>query len=270
MLGAALLAEGIEVTGAVSSTESAERLISIGINPFIADLDGDLGSLPLEKEPEIFYMAPPPAGGILDSRMGRFIQALEKSGLTPRVVYLSTTGVYGDCDGAWVDESRELNPQTDRARCRVDAEGQLLQWSKRSGGEAVILRVSGIYGPDRLPVHFLKSGGPVLQDSVSPASNRIHSQDLVTVCRAAMALAANGEVYNVADGNPSSMADYMCRAADFLGMARPEEVDWETARLKMSQGMLSYLGENRRIDSTKMVEELKVSLEFPDLGSGLS
>ena len=143
----ALQADGLSVSGLVRSRASRRRLAARGITPWIADLDepATLRDLPLEGL-RVYYLAPPPAQGRRDTRLRAFLQAV--SGGSPRrIVYISTSGVYGDCAGAWVDETRPPTPQSERAARRLDAERALAAWARGSGGEQVVLRVGGIYGP---------------------------------------------------------------------------------------------------------------------------
>jgi len=186
------------------------------------------------------------------------------------VVYISTTGVYGDCGGAWVDESRPVNPLAPRAKRRWDAECAWQAWRKASGRELVILRVPGIYGPDRLPLERLRAGLPLVRESEAPYTNRIHADDLAEVCVAAMRRGHDGEVYNACDGHPGTMTDYFNRIADLAGLPRPPQIPLAEATERLSEGMLSYLRESRRLDNRKMREELGVTLRYPSLEQGLA
>ena len=202
--------------------------------------------------------------------MAHLLEALVQQELTPRIVYISTTGVYGDCHGDWVDESHPLQATTDRARRRTDAEQKLLDWSEKCGGQVIILRVAGIYGPGRLPLDRLRSGSPMLREAEAPWSNRIQADDLATVCAAAMDLGKNREIYNVADGTPGNMAEYFNTLADLAGLERPPAISLAEAREVMPAGLLSYLQESRRIDNRKMLRELGVVLKYPTLAEGLA
>jgi len=265
-LGARYLLEGMPVTGVVATAPSAGQLEKIGISPIVLDLDRD--GLTIPPSPEIFYFAPPPGEGDRDPRLRKFLASLEPGVQGTRVVYTSTSGVYGDCDGEWVDETRPVAPVTDRSRRRLDAEQALRDWSRSGGGEAVILRVAGIYGPGRIPLERLRRGMPVLRPAEAPWSNRIHADDLVTVCRAAMEN-GTGAVYNVSDGHPSTMTDYFHRVADLAGLTRPPELTFAQAEQQLPPGLLSYLRESRRLDNRKMREELGVTLKYPTLAEGL-
>jgi nucleoside-diphosphate-sugar epimerase len=217
----------------------------------------------------LYYFVPPPTKGREDTRVANLINQLAETGQPRRVVYLSTTGVYGDCAGEWVDETRQPAPQVDRAYRRLDAENRWRAWSRETGGELVILRVAGIYGPGKLPIERLKQGKPMVSEAESPITNHIHSLDLVAICQAAMSRGVPGEVYNVSDGHPGSMTGYFNTVADFLDLPRPPLISLEQARAQLTLGMLSYLGESRRLSNRKLIEELGVELAYPTLAEGL-
>lgn len=263
------LQRGVSVNCLVRTEESARRLRESGLDARALDLDREIiAPLDAAGETQVFYLAPPPPEGRQDPRMQRFLAALPE-GTQPRIVYISTTGVYGDCKGAWVDERRSANPQVDRARRRRDAELQLLRWRDAVGGEVIILRVAGIYGPGKLPLARLAKQAPMVGESEAPWTNRIHIADLVSVCEAAMKLGRDGECYNVSDGQPGNMRDYFDRVADLFGLPRAPVISLAEGEGQLSAGLLSYLAESRRLDNRKMIEDLGISLRYPDLASGL-
>lgn len=266
-LGARYLLDGTQVTGVVATARSAGQLEKIGINAVVQDLDQ---GQPLDSSSaEIFYFAPPPADGARDPRLRAVLDHLDPVGRKPRIVYTSTTGVYGDCGGELVDETRPVKPTTERAHRRVDAENALLDWSEKRGGEVVILRVAGIYGPGRLPLESLRNRRPVLRAADAPWSNRIHADDLVTVCRAAMDCGKNQSIYNVSDGHPGTMTDYFHQLADLAGLERAPELTFSEAEQELPPALMSFLRENRRLDNRKMLKELGVTLKYPILQDGL-
>ena len=269
-IAAAAQDRGEPVHCVVQRAESAASLRDAGLAASTADLDQSPVSLGdgLDQK-RIFYFAPPPPSGREDPRMRHFLQALPAQ-REQRTVYISTTGVYGNCGGEWVDETRPPHPQVDRAHRRLDAEQQLRAWRAAHGGELVILRVAGIYGPGKLPVERLRKQVPMIGADEAPWTNRIHIDDLVSVCEAALARGRDGEVYNVSDGNPGNMRDYFDRVADLLGLPRAPLIRLAEAEGRLSAGLLSYLGESRRLDNRKMLAELGVTLRYPDLRSGLA
>jgi nucleoside-diphosphate-sugar epimerase len=265
----ACLAQGEQVIGWVRTEASVKRLEGLGIPALRADLDDSRDELVTLKGQRVFYFAPPPPSGREDTRVARLLKYCRETGSPRRVVYLSTTGVYGDCRGQWVDESRPPAPQVDRAHRRLHAERCWRHWSETTGGELVILRVAGIYGPGKLPVKRLQSAQPMVGEAESPITNHIHSLDLVRICQAAMQRGGNGEVYNVSDGHPGSMTGYFNQVADFLGLARPPVISRAEAEQRLSPGMLSYLGESRRLSNRKLLEDLQIELLYPTLAEGL-
>lgn len=262
--------DGGRVAGLVRNQAGAERMQLFGITPILADLDtpASLVDLPCAGK-VLFYLAPPPGGGVFDTRMRNFCQAIGASQLPARVVYMSTSGVYGDCGGDWVTEATPINPQTSRAQRRADAEATLQAWGSRCGVAVVILRVTGIYGPGRLPLARIRQGHPVLREAESPPTNRIHADDLALVCLKAARHADAGAIFNVSDGQPGTMTQYFNAICDLLGMARLPQVGMAEARQVMNPMMLSYLSETRRMDNRKMLEELDITLTYADLETGL-
>jgi nucleoside-diphosphate-sugar epimerase len=251
------------------SASSAAKLQALGITPHPGDLDepATLGGLPVAAA-TLYYFAPPPPRGVVDSRMHNLVAALDAMTGPRKVIYISTSGVYGDRGGGWVSEETPLNPQADRARRRVDAELTLRQWCETHSVPLTILRVAGIYGPDKLPLKRLREGTPVLREAECGYTNRIHVEDLVSICVAA-AEGEGGAIYNVSDGHPGTMSGYFFAVADALGMPRPPVVTMEEAKRVLTPAMLSYLTESRRLDNGKLLTELKITLKYPTLADGL-
>jgi nucleoside-diphosphate-sugar epimerase len=264
------VAAGNRVTALARSDASAGRLQAAGPNVVRGDLDDpqSLAALPV-ADATIYYLAPPPAAGVTDTRLRNFLSAIGDT-RPARIVLISTSGVYGDCRGEWVTEDRPVQPQVDRARRRVDAEQQLRAWCERHAVPAVILRVPGIYGPGRLPEQRLRAGEPVLCEAESSWSNRVHVDDLARACLAGGRCGRPGAVYNISDGHPSTMTDYFNRVADVLGLKRPPQITLAQARTGLSESMQSYLAESKRLDNRRMREELGVEPRFPDLAHGLA
>jgi nucleoside-diphosphate-sugar epimerase len=178
--------------------------------------------------------------------------------------------VYGDCGGAWVDETRPVNPGNARSRRRVDAEQQFTTFAAHHAIPLVILRVPGIYGAGRYPLERLQRGDPVLCADEAPWSNRIHADDLAAIAwRAAQDDAPPG-IYNASDDAPSNMTDYFYRVADAFALPRPPCVSLAEAERTFSPGLLEYLNESRRLDNRKMKDVLGVRLRYPSLADGLA
>lgn len=263
-----LVASGLRVTGQVRSEASRIALQSEGIDAQAIDLDTTAAGLSTAEL--VFWFAPPPATGVTDPRLHRALDGLDAARAPRRLIYISTSGVYGDCAGRWIDEDEPLKPQTDRGRRRLDAEQALLALALRSACEVVILRVPGIYGPGRLPIERLQRRLPVVHESECPWTNRIHSEDLASVAIAAMRRGRAGAAYNVADGHPSTMTDYFSRCAELLGFAQPERIGLSEARKRLTPALLSFLDESKRLRTERMQSELQVRLRYPDLAAGLA
>lgn len=262
---------GANVTALVRSEASSRRLQGLGLNTVDGDLDRpeSLGDLSLAGS-VLYYLAPPPRQGEGDSRMDHFLAAL-KPGATPqRIIYISTSGVYGDSAGAWVDEESPTRPQTARARRRIDAETALRRFGREQGVPVIILRVGGIYGPGRLPRERLEKGLPVLNEAECGYTNRIHAEDLVTILLLAAEKGQGDNIYNVSDGHPGNMTQYFNAVADALGLPRPPSLPMAAAREQLSEAMLSYLTESRRMDNRKLLHDFGLTLHYPDLAAGLA
>jgi nucleoside-diphosphate-sugar epimerase len=229
-----LQARGETVHAIVRTEKRANELASLGITATVLDLDEDAPP----SASRVYWFAPPPERGTTDPRLRRWLSA---AGPVPRrIAYISTSAVYGDCAGRWIDEDEPLKPQTDRGRRRLDAECALREYAQSCGGEVLILRVPGIYGPGRLPLARLSSGQPVLLEAEAPYTNRIHAEDLATVALAAMDRGRAGAAYNVSDGHPSTMSDYFLRCARLLGLPEPPR-DRKSTRLNSSHNPASRM-----------------------------
>ena len=263
--------EGVPVSALARSPQSAHRLEALGVVPVTGNLDepATLVRLPT-KGALAYYLAPPPEGGDSDPRVRAFLDRIPPGEEPEKIVYMSTTAVYGDLRGEWATEETSPAPGTARGKRRLDAENAFCAWGRGKNVPVVILRVAGIYGPGRLPVEKVREGAPVLAESESPFSNRIHSEDLARICVAAAKRGRAGAVYNVSDGNPGTMAQYYDAVADLLGVPRPPVVTMDEARRVMGGRMLSYLSESKRVDNRKMREELEVVLRYPTRESGLA
>ena len=215
----------------------------------------------------IVYLAPPPPHGDHDARLRRFLAALGDA-RPAAFVYLSTTGVYGDTRGERVDESSPTVPGSERARRRLDAESAARDWCAARGVRFACLRVPGIYGPHRLPLDRLRRGEPALRPEDAGPGNRIHVDDLVSACVAALDRPVDG-VINVGDGDHASTTVYLQRVAALAGLPAPRLVTREEATTQIGPGMLEFLVESRRVDTRRMRDELGV-VPRHDLDSGVA
>ena len=252
---------GREVTGVVRSDQSAAELKHAGVTALQLDLDAET---PPTIAPLLFWFAPPPNAGDSDQRLRHFLDANRASDL--RIVYISTSGVYGDCGGQWIAEDAPLRPISPRAQRRLDAERALATW----GGDYRILRVPGIYGPGRLPIERLQKQLPVVRAEESPYTNRIHSDDLAEAALHAAAYGTRAAAYNISDGNPTTMCDYFTRCATLLGLPPPPQVSMDEAQVIFTPAMWSFMEESKRLKNQRMVEELGFASRYPDLASGLA
>lgn len=253
------------------TAESAGRLGAAGLPARAVDLDGALDlPEPPAGEFRILYLVPPAEEAAEDSadpRLRRFLAALP--GAPRRFVLASTSGVYGDCGGERVDEARPPAPSSDRARRRLAQEETLRSWAEESGVDWVILRIAGIYGPGRLPLAAIRSGQPVIREADASPGNRIHVDDLVRVCLAALDPGRPGGIYNVADGSGVSSGEFFRRVARAAGLEEPPAISREEARRTMSALRYSFLAESRRLDNTRLRQELGVELAYDDPDAGI-
>lgn len=217
----------------------------------------------------VLHCAPPPSGEG-DPRTANLLSVIERGAIIPaRIVYLSTSGVYGDCGGAFVDETRPVNPQTERARRRVDAERRLAEWCGARGVALVVLRVPGIYAADRLPLDRLRAGTPVLRDEDDVYTNHIHAEDLAAICLRALDDSAPAGVYNAKDDSTMRMGEWFDLLADRAGLPRPPRIARAAADGTISPGLLSFMSESRRLLNGKMKRELGVTLAYPTVFDGV-
>jgi nucleoside-diphosphate-sugar epimerase len=217
----------------------------------------------------VLHLAPPGESGERDLRSANLIAALSPRP-PERLVYISTSGVYGDCGGAWVDEARPLAPQNLRAVRRADAERSLLEWGKQRGVEVVILRVPGIYAAERLPLAQLKLGAPVLRAEDDVYTNHIHADDLAAICQFALERGVAGRAYNASDDGEIKMGDYFDLVADRAGLSRPPRITRAAAEAgAISPGLMSFMRESRRLSNTRMKAELGVRLRYPSVHEGV-
>ncbi len=243
-----------------------------GARPLLADLDDRVSLTRLAGLADlVLHLAPPPTEGRLDRRTRHLLAALGKAKSLPRrLIYVSTTGVYGDCGGAQIDETRRLNAESARAARRVDAEHCLREWGGRNGVTVSILRAPGIYAADRLPVERLQKGLPALQAADDVFTNHIHADDLAAACVAALRHGAANRAYNVVDDSDLKMADYFDRVADAFALPRPHRLSRQEAAGQLSPMQMSFMRESRRIGNRRLKKELKLRLAYPTIEAGIA
>ena len=258
------------ISGYVNSEKSLEQAGALGVQCELIDLDHPQLNLHACDAAELYYTVAPQKQGVNDQRSRRVIEEFISSGLTPKkVVLISTTGVYGDCDGGWVSEQSPTKPQTERGQRRMDSEQSWLTWGRSYGVDVVVLRVPGIYAFSRLPRERLQRKTPVVRAAECGFTNRIHADDLARICVTAMRRAPAGEIYNATDGSPGKISEYLQAAAQALNYPLLPEISIEQAQNELSAGMLSYLNESRKISNQKMLNELGVELLYPDFRDGI-
>lgn len=219
---------------------------------------------------DVVHFAPPPGSGTRDARTANLVRALAKGGSLPqRMVYMSTSGVYGDCGGAVVDETRRAKPSSDRARRRLDAERQLRAWGADTGVQVSILRVPGIYAAERLPLARLKAGTPALATEQDPYTNHIHADDLARTVMAALSRGRGGRAYNASDDSWMKMGDYYDLVADQFGLPHPPRISREAAEREIPESTLSFMRESRRLANGRLKKELRVRLRYPSVAQGV-
>ena len=242
-----------------------------GALPVLADLD-DRASLRRVAglADSVLHLAPPPGEGPRDRRTRNLLAVLGNGKSLPRrLVYVSTTGVYGDCQGARIDETRRFNAESPRAGRRVDAERCLRAWGRRTGVTVSILRAPGIYAADRLPLERLRKGLPALTDADDVFTNHIHADDLAAACIAALRHGRGNRAYNVVDDSDLKMAEYFDRVAAAFGLSPPPRLSRGEAEQRLSPLQMSFLRESRRIGNRRLKEELKMRLAYPTVDDGI-
>jgi nucleoside-diphosphate-sugar epimerase len=268
-----LLVPRWRVLALTSSPDRVAQLRAWGAVPLLGNLDSPatLGRLAGLAD-AVLHLAPPPAQGAQDPRTAALLRVLARGGRVRRLVYASTSGVYGDCAGAWVDETRALRPATDRARRRVDAE-QRVRWFGRASGACVsVLRVPGIYAngrPGGDPRERLARGTPVLQPADDVYTNHIHADDLARACIAALWRGAPQRTYHASDDSELKMGEYFDLAAELCGLPRPGRVSRNEAGERLGPMQLSFMSESRRLDNRRLKAELGLRLRYPSVREGL-
>ncbi len=268
----------VRVLALTSSPDRVEGLRARGITPLLGNLDNAATLRRLSGvATRVMHLAPPPGEGAgsgswwRDPRTVALARALRLRSQPASLVYASTSGVYGDCQGALVPETRALAPATPRAQRRVNAE-RAVRHLGRAGVRASILRIPGIYAPDRAggtPEARLRKGTPVLVAEDDVYTNHIHADDLARVCLRALWKGRPQRIYNVSDESHLKMGDYFDLAADLYGLPRPPRLPRSTAQTELPVVLLSFMSESRRLDNRRMLQELGLRLRYPSVAEGL-
>ena len=263
----------VRVLALTSSANRTADLRSHGVIPLLGNLDDPASLQRLAGlAHRVLHLAPPPGEGWQDPRTLALTRALRRRSPPSSLVYGSTSGVYGDCQGAFATENRATNPDTPRARRRVDAEDAVRFLGRSAGVRSSILRIPGIYAPDRVggtPRGRLEKGTPVLRAEDDVYTNHIHADDLARACIAALWRGQPQRIYNVSDDTVLKMGDYFDLAADLYGLPRPPRIARDTAPSQLSLMLLSFMSESRRLDNARLKRELGLRLRYPTVEAGL-
>ena len=252
------------VTAFVRQGPQLERLRSAGVRVVVGDLDDRKTLSRLAGQADrVVYSAPPASDSDGDMRLCRTLAALGGARLTRCLVYISTSGVYGDHGGAVVPETAPQRTASPRARRRVAAERLVRDWGRRLGIATAILRAPGIYGADRLPLARLRAGTPAIQADEDSWSNHIHADDLAHACVLALMRARGGRAFNLCDDQPLRMGDYFDAVADRFGLPRPPRLPREVVRGRVEPMLWSFMAESRRLDNRRARRELRLRLRYP-------
>jgi nucleoside-diphosphate-sugar epimerase len=248
------------------------ELRALGLKPVWGDLDRpDTLAALAGLAQDVVHFAPPPRDGVHDTRTAHLIAALARSKSLPQhLVYLSTSGVYGDCAGELVSETRPLRPQTERAQRRADAEERLRAWGARSGVRVTLVRVPGIYAADRLPLERLRRGTPALAAQEDAFVNHVHADDLARIVVAALRRGQPNRSYNAVDDVPQRMGEYFDVVADSFNLPRPRRIARAEAERTLPRELYSFMSESRRLVNARMKRELRVKLRYPSVHDGLA
>lgn len=262
------------VLALTSQPARRDTLRAAGIVPLVGDLDDPATLRRLAGlAPWVLHLAPPPSAGATDTRTAHLVAALRRGAGTIRLVYASTSGVYGDAGGARFDETRRVAPATDRGRRRVDAEARLRGWGREGAASVGVLRVPGIYALDRAggdPRERVRRGAPVLRAEDDVHTNHVHADDLARACIAALLRGAPQRVYHASDDTEMRMGDYFDLVADLHGLPRPPRLSRAEAALRLSPMQMSFLAESRRLANGRLRRELRLRLRYPTVREGLA
>ncbi|MBX9960414.1 MAG: SDR family oxidoreductase [Burkholderiaceae bacterium] len=270
---AAAVPRRVRVLALTSSPERRAELRARGITPLAGNLDQAATLQRLAGLADrVLHLAPPPGEGTGDPRTRALLQALRRRTPPLALVYGSTSGVYGDCGGAWIDETAPLRAGTARAQRRVAAENEVRFFGRSAGVRSSILRIPGIYAPDRAggtPRERLLRGTPVLRPEDDVYTNHIHAHDLARACLAALWRGAPQRAYHASDDTQLKMGDYFDLAAGLYGLPRPARLSRAEAVRQLPAMLLSFMSESRRLANSRLKRELRLGLRYPTVALGL-
>jgi len=266
-----LLGNGYRIFALVRNPAYCARLRALGAVPILGDLDSRATLARIAGIADaVLHFAPPPNTGAGDPRTRNLLAALSRSTLPRRLIYISTSGVYGDCAGAWVSETSPLKATSPRSLRRVDAERQVRLWARHNRVNASILRVPGIYAADRLPLSRLQQGTPAIKDSEDSYTNHIHADDLAQISVAALRHGKPCRVYHASDDSHLKMGEYFDLVADACRLPRVPRISRAEAQSVLPEMLLSFMNESRRLTNQRMKRELKVKLNYPTVADMLA
>ena len=266
-----LLKPQCQVFALVRNSSIRTRLRALGIVPLLGDLDDRVTLTRFAGLADtVLHFAPPQGQGEHDLRTRNLLAALSRAQPPGHFVYISTSGVYGDCGGARVSETHSLHPQTARAQRRTDAEQQIHGWAKRNNVRATILRVPGIYALDRMPLERLRAACPAIVRDADSYTNHIHADDLARIVVAALRYGKACRVYHASDDSEMKMGDYFDAVADAHKLSRPSRLPREEVERIVAPALWSFMNESRRLTNERMKKELQVALRYPTVTDMLS
>jgi nucleoside-diphosphate-sugar epimerase len=271
---ARLLRPRWRILALTSSPGRVPELRAAGVVPLLGNLDAPASLARLAGLADaVLHLAPPPTqDGDRDPRTAALLAALARKGRVRRIVYGSTSGVYGDAAGARFDETRAVRPATDRARRRVDAERRLRWYGRASGAAVTILRIPGIYALDRVggdPRERVARGSPLLAPADDVYTNHIHADDLARACALALHRGAPQRIVHASDDTELKMGDYFDAVADTFELPRPPRLARRDAAARLSPMQMSFMSESRRLDNRRLKRELRLVLRYPSIAEGL-
>lgn len=275
---APLLRRHYRLIGLARRAERFPELRVACISPLHGDLDDRASLARIAGLADIvLHFAPPPSGAcqkngdrgrpVIDTRTRNLLAALSHGKSPKHLVYISTSGIYGDCGGAEVSETHPPNPQTARARLRADAEQQIRDWARRNHVNASILRVPGIYANDRLPLERLRAGTPAIVREEDSYTSHIHADDLARIVLAVLRHAKSNRVYHASDDSQMKKGDYFDAVADAHGLPRLPRAEVER---NVPPALWSFMNESRRLSNERMKKELKIKLRYPTVVDALA